>query len=113
MTRRHSKLPPQTSVNRGRRASWWGRSMADFELSCGLPPGPYFADPAKLAEERTTRIGLGTAVLIPDERSVMTMASGIATIARISGGRFRACFGTGFTPRFALGPPPMTLTAPP
>lgn len=112
--------------------------MADVELSCGLPPGPAFADLAVLAEElgyarvwiydsaplwedpfvhlalaaqRTTRIGLGTAVLIPDQRSEMAMASGIATIARISGGRFRPCFGTGFTARLAVGQRPMTLKA--
>lgn len=112
--------------------------MANFELSCGLPPGPDFAALVELAEElgytrawvfdsaplwedpfvhlalaaeRTTRIGLGTAVLIPDQRSVMAMASGIATIARISHGRFRACFGTGFTSRFAMGQSPMTISA--
>jgi 5,10-methylenetetrahydromethanopterin reductase len=112
--------------------------MADFELSCGLPPGPYFADLAALAEElgyarvwifdsaplwedpfvhlalaaeRTSAIGLGTAVLVPTQRSVMAMASSIATIARISRGRFRACFGTGFTARLALGQRPMTLAA--
>jgi 5,10-methylenetetrahydromethanopterin reductase len=62
-----------------------------------------------LAAERTGRIGLGTAVLVPDQRSPMAMASGIATIARISGGRFRACFGTGFTSRYALGRKPMPL----
>jgi 5,10-methylenetetrahydromethanopterin reductase len=113
-------------------------STPDYELSCGLPPGPDFADLVELAEElgyarawifdsaplwedpfvhlalaaeRTTRIGLGTAVLIPDQRSVMAMASGIATIARISGGRFRACFGTGFTSRFTMGQQPMTMRA--
>ncbi|MCV7179147.1 LLM class flavin-dependent oxidoreductase [Mycolicibacterium sphagni] len=112
--------------------------MIDIELSCGLPPGPDFADLAVLAEElgyarvwifdsaplwedpfvhlalaarRTTRIGLATAVLIPSQRSVMTMASGIATIARISGNRFRACFGTGATARWTLGQSPMTLGA--
>lgn len=112
--------------------------MAELELSCGLPPGPDFADLAALAEElgyarvwiydsaplwedpfvhlalaaqRTSRIGLATAVLIPDQRSVMAMASGIATIARISAGRFRACFGTGFTARLAVGQRPMTLNA--
>ena len=110
--------------------------MIDIELSCGLPPGPDFADLAVLAEElgyarvwifdsaplwedpfvhlalaarRTTRIGLATAVLIPSQRSVMAMASGIATIARISGHRFRACFGTGATARWTLGQSPMTL----
>lgn len=112
--------------------------MADFELSCGLPPGPDFADQVVLAEElgysrvwiydsaplwedpfvhlalaaeRTTRIGLGTAVLIPEQRSLPTMASGIATVARISGGRFRACFGTGFTARLSVGQRPMKVRA--
>jgi 5,10-methylenetetrahydromethanopterin reductase len=112
--------------------------MVDIERSCGLPPGPDFADLAVLAEElgyarvwifdsaplwedpfahlalaasRTTRIGLATAVLIPSQRSVMTMASGISTIARLSGNRFRACFGTGGTAQAILGQPPMTLSA--
>lgn len=110
--------------------------MADIELSCGLPPGPDFADLAVLAEElgyvrvwifdsaplwedpfvhlalaaaRTRRIGLATAVLIPSERSVMAMAAGIAAIARLSGGRFRACFGTGYTARLAMGQSPLSL----
>lgn len=109
-----------------------------MELSCGLPPSPDFADLCVLAEDlgyarvwifdsaplwedpfahlalaatRTERIGLATAVLIPTQRSVMTMASGIATIARLSGGRFRACFGTGYTARMAMGQPPMPLNA--
>lgn len=113
-------------------------AMTGPELSCGLPPGPDFADLAVLAEElgytriwiydsaplwedpfvhlalaaqRTTRIGLSTAVLIPDQRSVMAMAAGIATVARISGGRFRACFGTGFTARLTVGQRPMKLDA--
>ncbi len=110
--------------------------MGEVELACGLPPGPDFADLAVLAErlgyarvwiydsaplwedpfvhlalaaERTERIGLATAVLVPAERSVMAMASAIATVTRISGGRFRACFGTGFTARLAVGQPAMTL----
>jgi 5,10-methylenetetrahydromethanopterin reductase len=116
--------------------------MADaaqgVELSCGLPPGPDFADLAVLAERlgyarvwifdsaplwedpfvhlalaavRTERIGLATAVLIPQQRSVPAMASAVATIARISDGRFRACLGTGFTARLAVGQRPMTLAA--
>ncbi|WP_007511218.1 MULTISPECIES: LLM class flavin-dependent oxidoreductase [Pseudofrankia] len=112
--------------------------LADLEVSCGLPPGPDFADLAVLAEqlgyrrvwiydsaplwedpfvhlalaaERTSRIGLGTAVLVPGERSVMAMASAVAAIARISDGRFRACFGTGFTSRVAAGQRPMKLDA--
>ena len=112
--------------------------MSEFELSCGLPPGPDFANLAVLAEklgysrvwiydsaplwedpfvhlalagERTERIGLATAVLIPTQRSVMAMASALATMSRISGGRFRACFGTGFTARLAIGQRAMTLHA--
>ncbi len=112
--------------------------MADIELSCGLPPGPDFAELTALAEQlgytrvwifdsaplwedsfvhlalaaaATTRIGLATAVLVPSQRSEMTMASGIATIARLSAGRFRACFGTGYTARFAIGRRAMTLDA--
>jgi 5,10-methylenetetrahydromethanopterin reductase len=106
------------------------------ELSCGLPPGPDFADLAVLAEQlgyarvwifdsaplwedpfahlalaavRTTRVGLATAVLIPTQRSIMAMASAIATIARLSNGRLRACFGTGYTARMAMGQKPMPL----
>jgi 5,10-methylenetetrahydromethanopterin reductase len=112
--------------------------VPELELSCGLPPGPDFADLAVLAEDlgyarvwifdsaplwedpfvhlalaatRTSRIGLATAVLIPSQRSVMTMASGIATIARLSGGRFRACFGTGYTARLTIGQRPISLDA--
>lgn len=108
------------------------------ELSCGLPPGPDFADLVSTAEnlgysrawifdsaplwedpfvhlalaaERTTRIGLGTAVLIPTERSEMAMASAISAIDRLSGGRFRVCFGTGATARRTMGQRPMTLRA--
>lgn len=81
--------------------------MTEIELSCALPPGPEFAELAALVEtlgyarvwiygsaplwedpfvhlalaaQRTSRIGLGTAVLIPTERSEMAMASAIATI---------------------------------
>jgi 5,10-methylenetetrahydromethanopterin reductase len=111
-------------------------SVADFELSCGLPPSPDFADLAVLAEAlgyervwifgstslwedpfvhlalaatRTTTVGLGAAVVIPADRHVMATASSIATIARLSYGRFRACFGTGYTARMTMGQPPMRL----
>jgi 5,10-methylenetetrahydromethanopterin reductase len=107
-------------------------------LSCGLPPGPEFAPLVVLAEQwgysrawifdsaplwedpfahlalaarDTSNIGLGAAVLIPTQRSAMAMAAGIATIDRISGGRFRPCFGTGATARLTMGQRPMTLAA--
>lgn len=112
--------------------------MRNFELSCGLPPGPDFADLAVYAEElgyrrlwifdsaplwedtfvhlglaatRTSRLGLATAVLVPKQRSEITAASAIATVARLARGRFRACFGTGATARLTVGQRPMTLRA--
>ncbi len=112
--------------------------MSRLELSCALPPGPAFADLAVLAEslgyervwindsaplwedafvhlalaaERTSRIRFGTAVSIPTQRSEMAMAASIATIARLSEGRLRICFGTGFTARVTMGQRPMTLDA--
>jgi 5,10-methylenetetrahydromethanopterin reductase len=113
-----------------------GYDQGALELSCGLPPGPHFADLAVLAEQvgykriwifdsaplwedpfvhlalaavRTRRIGLGTAVLVPSQRSIMAMASSIATIARLSDNRLRACFGTGYTARRAMGQTAMPL----
>jgi 5,10-methylenetetrahydromethanopterin reductase len=41
----------------------------------------------------------------------MAMASSIAAIARLSDGRFRACFGTGATARRTMGQRPLTLGA--
>jgi 5,10-methylenetetrahydromethanopterin reductase len=111
-------------------------TVSSLELACGLPPGPEFANLAVLAEElgyrrvwifdsaplwedlfvhlalaatRTSRIGLSTAVLIPSQRSVMNMASSLATIARLSGGRLRACFGTGYTAQMTIGQKAMPL----
>lgn len=55
------------------------------------------------AAEATTRLGLGTAVLVPNLRHVMTTASAIATIARLAPGRLACAFGTGFTARAVLG----------
>lgn len=64
-----------------------------------------------LAAQRTEKIGLSTAVLVPAQRSPMAVASSIATVARLSHSRFRACFGTGFTARRAIGQRPWTLRA--
>jgi len=108
------------------------------KLSCGLAPGPGAADLAVLAEklgyervwlfdsaplwedvfvhlamiaQRTDRIGLGTAVLVPTQRHVMTMASAIATIERLAPARLICGFGTGYTARQCLGQRPMTIGA--
>lgn len=103
-----------------------------MQISCGLGPGLDSVDLAVEAEqlgydrvwlydspafyadiwvtmariaERTERIGLGTAVLIPSLRHVLTQAASIATIHALAPGRLAVAIGTGFTGRFTLGQP--------
>lgn len=105
-----------------------------MKISLGLPPGPQSRDLALVAEElgydrvwiydsaalyedvwvhiamiaeATERIGLGTAVLVPNLRHVMTTASAIATIERLAPGRLACGVGTGFTARLVLNKPPL------
>ncbi len=109
--------------------------MATPQISLGFPPGPLALEAAERAEqlgyhrvwlydsaaiwedvwvhlariaERTERIGLGTAVLVPNLRHVMTTASAIATLDRLAPGRLVVGFGTGFTARLVLDQPPLT-----
>jgi 5,10-methylenetetrahydromethanopterin reductase len=98
-------------------------------LSVGLPPGPRAIELAKRAEDlgyqrvwlfdsaalyediwiwlalvaEHTEIQLGTAVLVPNLRHVMTTASAIATIEGLAPGRLVCGFGTGATARWVLG----------
>src|SRR5205085_2613467 len=58
---------------------------------------------AALAAERTSRIGLGPAVLIPNLRHPLTQASAIATLEQLAPGRVAVAVGTGFTGRMAMG----------
>jgi 5,10-methylenetetrahydromethanopterin reductase len=57
--------------------------------------------------ERTERIGLGPAVLIPSLRHVLVQATAIATLESLAPGRTVAALGTGFTGRMALGQQPL------
>jgi 5,10-methylenetetrahydromethanopterin reductase len=61
-----------------------------------------------LAAERTSRIGLGPAVLVPNLRHPLAQASAIATLEGLAPGRVAAAFGTGFTGRRAMGQRPLT-----
>jgi 5,10-methylenetetrahydromethanopterin reductase len=103
-------------------------------VSCAFPPGPEVVEHAVLAEslgyerawlydspalypdvwvtlarvaERTERIGLGPAVLIPNLRHVLVQATAIATLESLAPGRTVAALGTGFTGRMALGQQPL------
>ena len=100
-----------------------------MKISIGMPPGPQSREIAQQAEElgydrvwlydsaalyedvwahlaliadTTDRIGLGTAVIVPNLRHVMTTASAIATIDRLAPGRLACAIGTGFTARLVL-----------
>jgi 5,10-methylenetetrahydromethanopterin reductase len=60
-----------------------------------------------LAAERTARVGLGPAVLVPDLRHVLVTASAIATLEELAPGRVHVAVGTGFTGRMVLGQRPL------
>lgn len=104
------------------------------KLSLGSPPGPLALEIAKVGQDlgcqriwlfdsaalyediwiwldrigRETDLGLGTAVLVPNLRHVMTTASAAATIEHSYPGRLVMGFGTGATARWVLGKKPLT-----
>jgi 5,10-methylenetetrahydromethanopterin reductase len=103
--------------------------VADIRLSVAMPPGPRCVEYAQLAHELgydrvwlydsaglyediwiwlariadRTSIDIGTAVIVPNLRHVLTTASAIATIERLAPGRLAVGIGTGATARFVLG----------
>jgi len=106
-----------------------------MQLSCGIAPSPRAPELAALAEElgyarawlydspalygdvwvaiarsldRTRRIGVGTAVLVPSLRHVVTTAAAIGSIEAQAPGRLRVAIGTGFTGRMVLGERPLS-----
>jgi len=106
-----------------------------MDISCAFPPSPAAVDHVVIAEElgyrrawlydspalygdiwavmalaatRTSRIGLGTAVLVPSLRHPLVQASAIGTIAQLAPGRLAVAIGTGFTGRMAMGKRPLT-----
>ena len=108
-----------------------------LSFSFRLPPGPRAVEYAQLAEdigyervwspevpafgydiwinlariaERTERIGVGAATLIPSYRHPLAQASAIATLEALAPGRLWAGFGTGFTGRSGVGLPPLKLS---
>jgi 5,10-methylenetetrahydromethanopterin reductase len=58
--------------------------------------------------ERTSRIGLGPAVLIPSLRHPMTNAAAIATLVDLAPGRVSVAIGSGFTGRMTMGQRPLS-----
>src|SRR5215468_7352092 len=62
-----------------------------------------------LAAVKTTRIRLGTGVLVPTNRIAPAAANGFATLLKLAPGRVDFGVGTGFTARNTMGLPPMRL----
>jgi 5,10-methylenetetrahydromethanopterin reductase len=60
-----------------------------------------------LAAERTERIGLGPAVLVPSLRHPMTNAAAIVGLCALAPGRVAVAVGSGFTGRYTLGQRPI------
>jgi 5,10-methylenetetrahydromethanopterin reductase len=111
--------------------------MGSITFSCAMPPGPDVVEHAQLAEELgydrfwlydsaalyqdvwvwlariadRTNIKIGTAVLVPNLRHVMTTASAIATIEHLAPGRLACGFGTGATATWVLGQPAVSWKA--
>ncbi len=106
-----------------------------MQISCAFPPGPQVVDHivaaeqlgyerawlydspalygdiwmiAALAAQRTNRIGLGPAVLVPNLRHPLAQASAITTLEQLAPGRVAVAIGTGFTGRMAMGQKPLT-----
>jgi 5,10-methylenetetrahydromethanopterin reductase len=61
-----------------------------------------------LAAQRTTTIGLGPGVLVPNLRHPMVNASATAALTALAPGRVTIAFGTGFAGARALGAAPTT-----
>jgi 5,10-methylenetetrahydromethanopterin reductase len=107
-----------------------------MRLSCALVPSARVPEQAALAEKlgyervwladspalygdvwiavaeaarATSRIGLGTSVLIPSLRHVVATAAAIAHVEAIAPGRLRVALGTGFTGRRMLGKKALSL----
>ena len=108
--------------------------MQPMKLSCAFAPGVATPDHVVIAEqlgyerawmfdspalyhdvwvglcraaERTSRIGLGPAVLVPNLRHPLATAAAIATLEELAPGRAVVAIGTGFTGRLAMGKPPL------
>ena len=60
-----------------------------------------------LAAERTERIGLGPAVLVPSLRHPMTNAAAVVGLCALAPGRVAVAVGSGFTGRYTLGQRPI------
>jgi len=66
---------------------------------------------AALAADRTSRIRIGSGVLVPTNRIAPVAANGLASLSALAPGRIDFGIGTGFTARLTMGLGPMRLGA--
>src|SRR5947207_4540154 len=83
------------------RAERLGFSHAWFYDTQMLCADPFVA--MALAAARTSRIRLGTGVLIPSNRIAPVVANSFASLAKLAPGRLDLGVGTGFTGRNTMG----------
>src|SRR5580698_10872847 len=84
-----------------RRAEELGFSNAWFFDTQMLSADPFVAMAA--AAMKTTRIRLGTGVLVPSNRIAPVAANALATLNKLAPGRIDFGVGSGFTARRAMG----------
>src|SRR5262250_1337006 len=84
-----------------RRAEELGVALAWFYDTQMLSADPFVAMAA--AAVKTTRIRLGTGVLIPSNRIAPVTANAFASLNKLAPGRIDFGVGTGFTARRAMG----------
>lgn len=89
------------------RAEALGFTHAWFYDTQMLCADPFVAMAA--AAVKTTRIRLGTGVLVPSNRIAPATACALASLNQLAPGRIDFGVGTGFTARRAMGLPPVTL----
>jgi alkanesulfonate monooxygenase SsuD/methylene tetrahydromethanopterin reductase-like flavin-dependent oxidoreductase (luciferase family) len=92
-----------------KRAEALGFSHVWFYDTQMLCADPFVA--MALAAEHTTKIRLGTGVLVPSNRIAPAAANALASINRLAPGRVVFGVGTGFTARRTMGLGPMRLSA--
>jgi len=91
-----------------KRAEELGFTHAWFYDSQLLAPDIYVS--MALAAEHTSKIKLGTGVIVPTNRIAPVCATALATINKLAPGRVIFGVGTGFTARNTMGLGPMTLS---
>src|SRR5258708_37678438 len=92
-----------------KRAEELGFSHAWFYDSQLLAPDIFIS--MALAAEHTSKIKLGTGVIVPTNRIAPVCANALASLNKLAPGRIIFGVGTGFTARNTMGLGPMKLDA--